>query len=128
MTPMTRTSRTRVSAVPRAGTCRSTLTTTSHRRFEAVAAHTAHLHRSDDDCSFFVSSTDLVTQFDYSGDPDHVEIDLSSAHVWDASTVAALDAIQTKYAARGKSVHVTGSNADSSARLERLAGHLGGGH
>ncbi|WP_432541560.1 SulP family inorganic anion transporter [Kineococcus sp. SYSU DK002] len=77
---------------------------------------------------FFASSNDLVTRFDYPGDPGHVEIDLSAAHVWDASTVAALDAVRAKYAARGKTVHVTGLNADSSARLERLAGHLGGGH
>jgi SulP family sulfate permease len=77
---------------------------------------------------FFASSDDLVTQFDYPRDPDRVVVDLSGAHVWDASTVAALDAIETKYAARGKTVHVTGLNADSSARLERLAGHLGGGH
>ncbi|GAA0310701.1 SulP family inorganic anion transporter [Kineococcus aurantiacus] len=77
---------------------------------------------------FFASSNDLVTRFDYPGDPQDVVIDLSAAHVWDASTVAALDAIRTKYAARGKTVHVTGLNADSSARLERLAGHLGSGH
>lgn len=32
-------------------------------------------------------------------DPDDVVIDLSDAHIWDASSVAALDAIETKYAA-----------------------------
>ena len=48
---------------------------------------------------FFASSNDLVTQFDYAGDPDKVVIDLTAAHIWDASSVAALDAIETKYAA-----------------------------
>ena len=47
---------------------------------------------------FFASSNDLVGQFDYAGDPDTVVIDMTHAHVWDASSVAALDAITTKYA------------------------------
>ncbi|WP_432522096.1 SulP family inorganic anion transporter [Kineococcus sp. SYSU DK006] len=77
---------------------------------------------------FFASSDDLVTQFDYAGDPQQVVIDLTAAHVWDASTVAALDAVETRYAARGKQVRITGLNEASSAMHQRLAGHLGGGH
>lgn len=75
---------------------------------------------------FFASSNDLVTQFDYVGDPPNIIIDLSRSHIWDASTVAALDAIQTKYAAKGKTVSVVGLNEDSSTRHDLLAGHLGG--
>ena len=75
---------------------------------------------------FFASSNDLVTQFDYVGDPPNIIIDLSRSHIWDASTVAALDAIQTKYAAKGKTVSVIGLNEDSTTRHDRLAGHLGG--
>ena len=77
---------------------------------------------------FFASSNDLVFSFDYANDPQHVVIDLSAAHIWDASTVASLDAITTKYAARGVEVTVTGMNQDSSTRHERLAGHLANGH
>ena len=40
-------------------------------------------------------------------------IDLTAAHIWDASTVAALDAITTKYAARGKTVEIVGLNEPS---------------
>jgi len=76
---------------------------------------------------FFASSNDLVHQFDYAGDPQDVVIDLSAAHVWDASSVAALDAVRTKYAARGKHVTVVGMNADSAERHERLSGALGAG-
>ena len=76
---------------------------------------------------FFASSNDLVHQFDYAGDPRDVVIDLSGAHVWDASTVAALDAITAKYAAKGKTVTITGLDDDSAQRHRRLAGHLGGG-
>ncbi|MEU8238320.1 SulP family inorganic anion transporter [Actinoplanes missouriensis] len=77
---------------------------------------------------FFASSNDLVYQFDYAGDPDHVIIDLSGTHVWDASSVAALDAITTKYAQRGKTVEITGLNEASARMHENLAGQLGGGH
>ena len=77
---------------------------------------------------FFASSNDLVFGFDYAEDPAQVIIDLSAAHVWDASTVAALDAITTKYEARGTTVTITGMNGPSQARHDALAGHLGGGH
>ena len=74
---------------------------------------------------FWASSNDLVYQFDYAGDPASVVIDLSKSHIWDASTVATLDAITTKYAALGKKVTIVGLNEASAARHERLAGHLG---
>jgi len=73
---------------------------------------------------FFASSTDLYTQFAYAADPDHVVIDLSESHVWDASTVAALDAIVTKYARKHKSVQILGLNTASADRHGRLSGHL----
>ena len=77
---------------------------------------------------FFASSNDLVYQFDYVGDPENVVIDLSQSHIWDASTVATLDAIETKYAAKGKNVTIVGLNDESSTRHQRLAGHLSGAH
>ncbi|MDQ2757596.1 MAG: SulP family inorganic anion transporter [Actinomycetota bacterium] len=77
---------------------------------------------------FFASSNDLVTQFDYVGDPKNVVIDLSASHIWDASTVAALDAIQTRYAAKGKTATIVGLNDNSRLRHEALAGQLGGDH
>ncbi|KOU73315.1 sulfate permease [Streptomyces sp. MMG1533] len=73
---------------------------------------------------FFASSNDLVGRFNYADDPDTVVIDLSAAHIWDASSVAALDAIETKYAQRGKTVEIIGLN-DSSADLHgKLTGEL----
>ncbi|WP_063055193.1 SulP family inorganic anion transporter [Nocardia salmonicida] len=75
---------------------------------------------------FFASSNDLVYQFDYVDDPANIVIDLSESHIWDASTVAALDAITTKYANKGKQVEIIGLNAASEARHVRLSG-LGGG-
>ena len=74
---------------------------------------------------FFASSNDLVTQFDYVNDPVNVVIDMSGSHIWDASTVATLDAITTKYAAKGKTATIVGLNDASQERHDRLAGHLG---
>ena len=73
---------------------------------------------------FFASSNELVSRFDYAADPEHVTIDLSAAHIWDASTVAALDAITTKYESRGKQVEITGLNESSATMHGRLTGRL----
>ncbi|SEB64991.1 sulfate permease, SulP family [Nocardioides exalbidus] len=73
---------------------------------------------------FFASSNDLYTQFAYAEDPPHVVVDLSASHVWDASSVAALDAITTKYARRGATVEIVGLNASSAERHQRLSGSL----
>lgn len=73
---------------------------------------------------FFASSNDLTTQFDYSRDPELVIIGLSHSHVWDASTVVSLDAIETKYAKYGKRVIFEGMNAATSAFHTRLTGEL----
>jgi SulP family sulfate permease len=77
---------------------------------------------------FFASSNDLVTRFDYARDPGKVVIDLTDAHIWDASSVAALDAITTKYAARGKTVEIIGLNQDSATMHGNLTGELTGNH
>jgi len=71
---------------------------------------------------FFASSNDLTALFSYSNDPSRVVIDLSGSHVWDASTVAALDAIETKYQALGKTVEIVGMNESSSRMRGRLTG------
>jgi SulP family sulfate permease len=77
---------------------------------------------------FFASSNDLVGRFDHAGDPGTVVIDLSGAHIWDASSVAALDAIENKYAQRGKTVEITGLNTPSAAMHGRRSGELAVGH
>ncbi len=77
---------------------------------------------------FFASSNDLVYQFAYAEDPHWVVIDLTEAHIWDASTVAALDAIVLKYERRGKTVDVLGVNEHSKALRARLDGRLPSGY
>lgn len=77
---------------------------------------------------FFASSNDLIYQFDYVGDPKNVIIEMSGSHIWDASSVATLDAITTKYEAKGKTATIIGLNDSSAERHQRLSGHLAGAH
>ncbi|PPB50467.1 sodium-independent anion transporter [Arthrobacter pityocampae] len=77
---------------------------------------------------FFASSNDLYTQFEYATDPHRVTIDLHGSHLWDASTIAALDAITEKYRTHGTEVQVIGLNEVSTNMRERLGGTLGAGH
>ncbi|MFE1733926.1 sodium-independent anion transporter, partial [Streptomyces bacillaris] len=49
-------------------------------------------------------------------------------HIWDASSVAALDAIETKYEQRGKTVDITGLNNLSADLHDKLTGELTGSH
>lgn len=77
---------------------------------------------------FFATSNDLVYQFDYAADPARVVIDLTDSHIWDASTVAALDGVQAKYERLGKSVEIVGLNQASAERHELLTGRLGDSH
>jgi len=77
---------------------------------------------------FFASSNDLTTQFEYTHDPEWVIIDMSRSHIWDASTVAALDAIVTKYQHLGKTVILEGMNEATTQLHGRLSGGLDASH
>ncbi|WP_244818390.1 SulP family inorganic anion transporter [Caballeronia sp. Lep1P3] len=76
---------------------------------------------------FFGSSNDLVDRFDYHADPRSVIIDFAKSQVWDASTVAALDSIETKYRQRGGAVRFVGLDERSRDFHARLSGKLNGG-
>ena len=86
------------------------------------------VHYDVDGALFFASSNDLTTQFEYAEDPGRVVIDMSRSHIWDASTVAALDAIVTKYAQHGKHVTFEGMNEATASFHGRLTGGLGSLH
>ncbi|MFG2812472.1 SulP family inorganic anion transporter [Streptomyces sp. NPDC048410] len=75
---------------------------------------------------FFASADGLGHRFAYATDPGRVVIDMSAAHVWDASSVAALDAVEARYAEHGKTVEISGLD-ERSARLHgTLTGELAG--
>ena len=90
--------------------------------FARRVAHLTDVERTvSSDCLLYTSDA-----ADYADDPARVVVDLSDARVWDASTVAALDAITTKYARRGSNVDIVGLDPASAERHERLTGRLGG--
>ena len=73
------------------------------------------------------SSNDLVERFSYGVDPRIVVIDFSDSQIWDASSVAALDAVVTKYQRHDIDAVIEGLDPRSSRFHGRLSGHLGGG-
>ncbi|MFF7382045.1 SulP family inorganic anion transporter [Streptomyces griseoluteus] len=75
---------------------------------------------------FFASADDLAHRFAYATDPGRVVIDLSAAHVWDASSVAALDAVEARYAEHGATVEITGLDERSARLHTTLTGELAG--
>ncbi|MEA2331010.1 MAG: sulfate permease, SulP family [Thermoleophilaceae bacterium] len=75
---------------------------------------------------FFASDQEFIEAFDFAGDPPKVVIDMSRAHVWDASAVAALDAIETHYARHGVELEITGLNDSSHELHSTLSGQLVG--
>jgi len=77
---------------------------------------------------FFASDQELIDAFDYAHDPAHVVIDLSRAHLWDTSAVAALDTIATHYRRHGATVEITGLNRRSARLHEEHSGQLTPAH
>lgn len=62
------------------------------------------------------------------GRPGRRVIDLSGTHIRDASSVAAPDAIETKYAQRGKKITIIGLNEPGADMHQRPAGRLTDSH
>jgi sulfate permease, SulP family len=77
---------------------------------------------------FFASTNELVHQFDLQDPVREVIIDLTEANVWDSSAVATLDAVVSRFAARGIEAHIIGLTTHSAELHERLTGQLAGGH
>lgn len=75
---------------------------------------------------FFASSNDLYTLFHYAEDPHRVVINFTESHLWDASTIAALDSVTQKYGHYGKEVEIEGLNIPSRAMRARMSGRLDG--
>jgi sulfate permease, SulP family len=72
---------------------------------------------------FFASSNSLVDAFDYQNVPPRVRIDVSSAHFWDITAIAALDDIVLKLRRHAAEVEVIGLNQASATMVERFGTH-----
>ncbi len=77
---------------------------------------------------FFASSNQLVEAFDYHDQANAIVIDLTDAHIWDSSAVAALDAVQEKFHKADKKVEIIGFNKASKDIHETLSGELTTAH
>ncbi|MCU4629950.1 SulP family inorganic anion transporter [Acinetobacter variabilis] len=70
----------------------------------------------------FFSSTEKFYQFfDFKERLDHVELDLTHAHVWDVTSVNMLNNVIQKFKAQGIDVTVIGLNEASSTLIDRFS-------
>lgn len=72
---------------------------------------------------FFASADDFNKAFDFKEALDKVTIDVSHAHIWDISSVAALDMIVLKFRREGSDVEIIGMNEASETIVDKLAIH-----
>jgi sulfate permease, SulP family len=77
---------------------------------------------------FFASDQGLIEAFRYADDPPNVIVDLSRAHLWDASAIAALDAIEAHYHRHGVELTITGLNDRSDRLHQTLSGRMAAAH
>ncbi len=72
---------------------------------------------------FFASTEDFTAAFDFKESLERVTIDVSRAHIWDVSSVAALDMVVLKFRREGAEVTIAGMNDASETIVDRLAMH-----
>ena len=72
---------------------------------------------------FYASVEDFMRAFDFSEAPEKVIIDVSRAHIWDISSVQALDMAVLKFRRDGAEVEIVGMNTASETLVDRLATH-----
>ncbi len=72
---------------------------------------------------FFASVDDFSASFDFKEALDRVTIDVSRAHIWDISAVAALDMAVLKFRREGAETDLIGLNRASETIVDRLGIH-----
>ena len=72
---------------------------------------------------FFASAANFSARFDFREPVEKVTIDLTHAHFWDLTGVAALDKVVLKYRREGKKVELVGMNDASSTIVDHLGTH-----
>jgi len=69
---------------------------------------------------FFASAELFAQSFNYKEEVDRITIDVSRAHIWDISSVAAFETAVTKFRRYGADVQVIGMNAASETIVDKL--------
>ncbi len=72
---------------------------------------------------FFASVDDFMRAFDFKEALERVTIDVGRAHIWDISSVGALDMAVLKFRREGAEVDIVGLNTASETIVDRLAVH-----
>lgn len=76
---------------------------------------------------FFASVSELPKRFNYDDKVEMAEIDLTNAHLWDDSAIAALDKIESKFKDVNIRVTYTGLNTESMELKNKIHG-ISSGH
>ncbi|MFC4305449.1 SulP family inorganic anion transporter [Cohnella boryungensis] len=77
---------------------------------------------------FFGTMAHFAELFDYRNDPDRIIMDFSATHVWDHSAVTAIAKAVLKYEQAGRSVTITGLNAESKQLVDKVGLSTASGH
>ncbi len=72
---------------------------------------------------FFASADLFAAFFEYHGHPTRVEIDMTDAHLWDLTGVAAVDKVVFRYRRQGAEVELIGMNQAGQTLVDRVGKH-----
>lgn len=72
---------------------------------------------------FFASVESFNSSFDFKESLDKVVIDVSNAHIWDISSVTAIDTVVLKFRREGAEVEIIGMNEASETLVDKLGVH-----
>jgi len=72
---------------------------------------------------FFATAPDLAEAFDFGEVLERVTIDVSTAHIWDISSISAIDMVVLKFRRDGADVEIIGMNKASETLMGRLSEH-----
>lgn len=72
---------------------------------------------------FFASADVFAAAFEHHGHPKRVEIDMTGAHLWDLTGVAAVDKVVFRYRRQGAAVEVIGMNEAGRTLIDRVGKH-----
>lgn len=72
---------------------------------------------------FFASADVFAAAFEHHGHPTRVEIDMTEAHLWDLTGVAAVDKVVFRYRRQGAEVEVIGMNQAGQTLIDQVGRH-----
>ncbi len=72
---------------------------------------------------FFASADLFAASFEHHGHPKRVEIDMTDAHLWDLTGVAAVDKVVFRYRRQGAEVELIGMNRAGQTLVDQVGKH-----